>query len=87
MKSYLRILRTLSLLTQLGVSLVAPPLLLCLLALQLQERFGWGTWAFPAAIVIGLISAFCGVLRLIRSVLRQNEKEDDTPPVSFDQHL
>lgn len=86
-KSYMKILRTLSLLTQLGISLVAPPLLLCWLALYLQDRFGLGLWVMPTAIAIGLLSAFCGVWRLLKSVLRQNDRDDDTPPVSFDRHM
>ena len=87
MKPYLRILQALSLLTQLGITLVVPPLLLCWLALHLQENYGWGLWTTPVAIVIGLLTALCGVWRVVRGVVRQNEKEDDDPPVSFDQHL
>ena len=87
MKQYARILRTLSLLTQLGLSLVAPPLLLIWLALYLQKTCALGSWVMPLAIVVGLISAFCGTWRLLKSVTRQNEKEEGTPPVSFDQHL
>lgn len=87
MKQYARVLRTLSLLTQLGISLVAPPLLLIWPALSLQKTYALGSWVVLTAIAVGLISAFCGAWRLLKTVTRQNEKDDGAPPVSFDQHL
>ena len=87
MKPYMKILRSLSLLTQLGISLIAPPLLLVWLALYLQNRYQFGVWVVLVAIGVGLISSFSGTWRLLKSVLRQNEKDNDPPPVSFDRHL
>ena len=87
MKPYMKILRSISLLTQLGISLVAPPLLLVWLALHLQARYGLGPWVVLVAIGAGLVSAFSGTWRLLKSVVRQNEKDNDPPPVSFDRHM
>ena len=41
-------------LTQLGVSLVTPPLLCLLLGHLAQSKWGWGTWVMVAAILSGL---------------------------------
>ena len=85
MKRHVKLLRRLTMLTQLGLSVVAPPLLLIWLSIAAQRRWGVGSWATPVAIVVGLISSACGVYEFYRSVMR--EKGGDEPPASFDQHL
>lgn len=85
MKRHAKLLRRLTMLTQLGLSVVAPPLLLIWLAIVAQRRWGVGLWATPVAIVVGLISSACGVYEFYRSVMR--ERRGDEPPASFDQHL
>ena len=85
MKRSVKLLRRLAMLTQLGLSVIAPPLLLIWLAIIAQRRWGVGSWATAAALVAGLISSGCGVYEFYRSVTR--EKGGDEPPASFDQHL
>lgn len=46
-------------LTQLGVSLVTPPLLCLFLGHLAQSKWGWGTWVMVAAILIGLAASVC----------------------------
>ena len=85
MKRWSKLIRGLSLLTQLGLSIAAPPVLLVFLALALQRRFGWGGWAVPAALAVGLISSACGAVRLYRSVMKHTE-DGEPPPRSFNGH-
>ena len=84
MKRYTKLLQRLTLITQLGLSVLAPPLLLVWLAFLAQRRWGLGIWIVPTALVIGLISSGCGVYQFYRTTMR--EKPNKEPPVSFDQH-
>ena len=84
MREKARLLRRLTLLTQLGLSLVAPPLLLLWLAVTAQRRWGFGFWVIPAALVVGLISSACGAYDFYRRTLRDKDKK--RPPASFDHH-
>lgn len=85
MKQAAKILRGLTLLTQLGLSVAAPPLLLIWLATLAQRAWGLGSWIMAVAIVVGLISAGCGAYQFGKSVLNR-KREDDEPP-SFNQHI
>ena len=85
MGRFTKILRGVALLTQLGLSVVAPPLLMIWLAQWLQKRFSLGPWVTIAALVVGFISSACGMYGFYKSLTRQEGKED-APPPSFDQH-
>ncbi len=63
---WLRIFSRVSLLTQLGLSVVTPPILSVLLALFLQNRYGWGDWVILTAILIGVLSGVSSVFTLLR---------------------
>ena len=56
---------------QFGISVVFPLILFIMLAVWLQERWGWGSWVIVAGIFCGLITA--------------DEKPRD-PGVSFNSH-
>lgn len=84
MRNGVKILRMLTLLGQLGLSVAAPPLLLIWLAHLAQTRWGWGAWTMIAAIVIGLISAGCGAYNFGKSILTKQKKDD--APKSFNDH-
>ncbi len=62
----LRIWTRISLLTQLGLSVVTPPILLILGALWLQRRFGAGDWVILCAILLGVFSGVCSVFSFVR---------------------
>ena len=75
-------------LTQLGLTVALPLAGFILLALWLQNQFGWGDWVLWVGIVLGLVSAIDG-LRQSLKVLTQltRKKSDDTPPpVSYNDH-
>ena len=75
-------------LTQLGLTVALPLAGFILLALWLQNQFGWGDWVLWVGIVLGLVSAIDG-LRQSLKVLTQltRKKTGDTPhPVSYNDH-
>ena len=73
----IRMISRISLITQLGLSLVTPPLLLLLGALWLQNRFGIGDWIMAAAILCGLISAGCTFRQFVSAEIRRAEREGE----------
>ncbi len=82
------VLSRLGLITQLGLTLVTPPLLLVLGAQWLMRRFALGDWLLLAAIVVGVLSGLSGALSLIRAELardrRAEKKRDSRPPHAGD---
>ena len=60
-------LRRISLVTQLGLTLVTPAVLLVLGAVWLREKANIGEWIFLVAILVGILSGICGVYSLIRA--------------------
>ena len=73
-KDLMRILSRMTLISQLGLSFVTPPLLLLAGALWLQNRTGIGDWILLCAILVGCISGGCAVFNLIRTEIRKDEK-------------
>ena len=71
----LRLFSRLTLLTQLGLSVVTPPILAVLLALFLQKRFGMGDWVLLAAIVLGLVSGISSVFSFVRREALREAKQ------------
>lgn len=74
-------------LTQLGVSLVTPPLLCLLLGHLAQSKWGWDTWVMVAAILIGLAASACSAASFLRYCKRNSEKEGKgDKPIAFNNH-
>ena len=73
--------------TQLGLSIVIPPVGFILLALWLRDSCGWGGWVLWVGIVLGVIGAFDGLRTGLRAMERmsRSEKQEDQP-VSFNEH-
>ena len=75
-------------LTQLGISVAAPPVVLLLIAVWLRDRFGLGVWCILVALALGLICAISGLrqtLRLMERMHKQNHKDTPTVP-GFNEH-
>lgn len=75
MKTYMKVIRTVSLLGQLGFTLVTPPVVLLLLASFLQQKFALGSWIMIAAMVTGLLTAASGAYRFYHRVLASEKKK------------
>lgn len=75
-KDLIRILSRITLLTQLGLTFLTPPVLLTLGALWLQERFGTGDWLVVTALLVGLLSGACGAWQLLSAELKKDRREN-----------
>ena len=75
-------------LTQLGLSVALPFGGFILLALWLQNDFGWGQWVLWVGIVLGVICAIDGFRSSIKAMERLSKRKDDPEPpaVSFNDH-
>lgn len=74
-------------LPQFGISVVFPLIGFVMLAVWLQNRFGWGQWVLWVGILCGLITAAVGVRDTVRAMaLMEKKKKDSPPPVSFNDH-
>lgn len=62
-------------LTQLGFSLVAPPILCIWVAIWVQNHYGFGTWVMVVAIVFGLCASFSNGLVFYRMMERKSKKD------------
>ena len=73
--------------TQLGLSVVLPFAGFLLLAIWLQNRFGWGSWVLWVGIILGTVTAIDGLRSSLKTLVRMSKKkEEDAPLVSFNDH-
>ena len=82
MNHWQQVLRQLTLVTQLGLSIVTPPLLL----LYLAYRLHFGALGMILALLVGLISSGCGVWRIWKQSADRAEQDAKKEPTSFDRH-
>lgn len=76
------VLRYLVYFTQVGVTLVMPPVLFAFFSLWLRDKFGWGNGVVIGGILLGVAVAACGLrdfLRMTEKKARQREREEDKP--------
>lgn len=75
-------------LTQLGLSVVVPPVCAIWLAVWLRNTYGWGQWVIWTGIALGVICAVDGlrVSLLAMERLSKNKEEKEPPSVSFNDH-
>ncbi len=63
--------------TQLGLSLVTPLILLVLLAFWLRKTFSLGDWVVLVGLALGLISMGLTFYRIYRGILKQSKNKKD----------
>lgn len=75
-------------LTQLGLSVALPPAGFILLAMWLRNHFQWGSWILWIGFLLGVICAVDGFRSFLKNMERmvKNKKEQDPPPVAFNDH-
>jgi phosphotransferase system glucose/maltose/N-acetylglucosamine-specific IIC component len=77
-------------LSQLGFSVAFPLAGFILLAVWLRDNQGWGSWVLWVGIILGVICAFQGLRSAIRSMellsKSKKQKDDQPPPVGFNDH-
>ena len=76
-------------LTQLGLSVVVPLGGFILLALWLRQQFGWGDWVIIVGVLLGGVCAVDGLRTSLKAMERmsKDKKEEQAPPVSFNDHI
>lgn len=88
MRRFQNLIRGISLVGQLGFTIITPPLVLVWLANRLVSNHGWGPWVLIAAIVIGLGCSVSGAWSFLRGLREQQKKKDGPQPgTSFNKHI
>ena len=87
MKDWSRILRNLTMISQLGLSLLMP-LLLCMFGCYLlNTRAGLPGWIYIPGMILGLGSSGMTAYKTYLAVMHREKKEDgDRKGVSFNEH-
>lgn len=76
------VLRYLIYFSQVGITVVTPPVLCCFGAVWLRDRLGWGNGVVIVGIMLGIAVAACGlrdILRFTERKAREREKEERLP--------
>lgn len=74
-------------LTQLGISVAVPLGGFIWLAIWLRQRFDLGVWVVLAGVAVGLICAIDGLRMSLKAMERMaKQKQEEPPPVSFNDH-
>ena len=74
-------------LTQLGISVAAPLGGFIWLGIWLRQRFELGVWVVLAGIFVGIVCAIDGMRTSLKAMERMSrDKNEDPPPVSFNDH-
>ena len=74
-------------LTQLGISVAVPLGGFIWLGIWLRQRFDLGVWVVLTGIFVGLVCAIDGMRMSLKAMERMSkEKQEDPPPVSFNEH-
>ncbi len=87
MKAFHQIAKGITLIGQLGFTVITPPLVLIWLAHLAQTRLGWGSWVMILAIVVGMLTAFSGAWRTIRPLLDAENRTPRTRGQNFNEHI
>ena len=72
------VLRYLIYFSQVGITVITPPMLCCFGAIWLRRRLGWGNGIVIVGILLGIAVAACGLrdfLRFTERKARESEKE------------
>lgn len=74
-------------LTQLGLSVAVPLLGFVLLAVWLHDSCGWGSWVIWVGVLLGIVLAIDGLRISLKAMERMSrDKQEQEPPVSFNEH-
>lgn len=74
--------------TQFGLSILVPPCFFLLLAVWLQQKYGFGLWIVAVLGILGALISV-GTARANWRAMRkeaQNAADSEKPPVSFNDH-
>lgn len=86
MSRWPKILRNLSWLTQLGLSIITPPILCLGLAFWLIQKKGAPGWIMILAFVFGLGAAGVSFYKFLRIVQKKSKPPGKDSPPAFNKH-
>ena len=86
MKDWMGALENIVWLTQLGLSVLLPPVFFLWLAWWLTSSRGMGGWVYVPALVLGLGCGASSFFRFCRMVQRKAAQKRKDAPVSFNRH-
>ena len=84
-KQWSEILKNLTMLSQLGLSLLMPLLLMMLLCWKLTDWFSLGSWVFIPGFIMGLGGSFMTAYKVYLSIMKK-EKRQKPDAVAFNRH-
>ena len=89
MKKYSEVFKNISLVTQLGLSLIMPVLLCLFLCWLLVTKAGAGNWIYIIGFVFGLGGSAATCYKLWHSITQRKdgEKDDQGGRIGFNDHL
>ena len=86
MQSYVKVMRYVVWLTQLGLSIATPLVGFILLGVWLHNSRGWGGWTVLAGVLLGLMGAAGGIWSGFRTLHRLTEADEDPTPPGSNRH-
>lgn len=86
MNQWGKLLKNLVWLSQLGLSILAPPLLCVWGCSWLQTRFGIGSWLMVVGLILGLGASVSSALHFYAVVRKQAEAGKKDKPQSYNKH-
>lgn len=84
MRDLSRCMRNLSLIGQLGLSLVTPVLMCLAVCYLITSRCGLGNWVYLPGFVLGLGASFMTAYKVYLSAMKKNPKK--TEKTAFNRH-
>ena len=86
MSGYVKALRYVTWLSQLGLTVAVPLVGFILLGVWLRDSRGWGGWTVPVGIALGLMGAVGGLVNSFRTLNRMLKQDEDKPRPGSNRH-
>lgn len=86
MRGYVKVMRYLVWLTQLGLSVAAPLVGFIFLGTWLHNSRGWGGWTVAVGVALGLLGAAGGLYNSFKTLHRMSKADEDKPAPGFNHH-
>ena len=86
MSGYVKVLRYLVWLTQLGLSVAVPLAGFILLGVWLHNSKGWGGWTVPVGILLGLLGGVGGLVNSFKTLNHMMKQDEVQPPKGYNHH-
>ena len=83
-----KLIKDIAFASQIGLSIITPPVLMALLGWYISNRFSVGAWITVVFILIGLATSFASAYRFYKRAQKRFEKHDNrSEDISFRDHI